>query len=351
MFGQPPTIKAFKGEEAITSALMEITEEKQNKLYTLAGHGEPELAGQELTAFKSYVERQNIKASPLKLNDVDAVPADATGILIIGPKSDLSEREVKLLSDFWNDKKGRLFVLLNPGSKTPRLDEFLSSQGVTPRNDRVLKTGTVMVLDPATNAPAIRNGIISSPVAVFTPAGKDVTKDIIGIDTQLFGATESLETDNTKGQTSGIKFTTLMESSEGFWGETEYQQGNPSQQVFFDANKDKKGPLVLAVAAEKGALADPRVKVETARMIVVGNAGFITDSGLRISEVGLDFALNGLNWILNREQVAGIPPKPKDPLKLSLDEKKMNNLALTVMVYIPSFIGLIGVFVWWRRRS
>jgi hypothetical protein len=43
MFGQPPQIKAFKGEQAITSALLELTENKQNKLYLLAGHGEPEL--------------------------------------------------------------------------------------------------------------------------------------------------------------------------------------------------------------------------------------------------------------------------------------------------------------------
>ncbi|SRR6266478_3417620 len=351
MFGQPPTIKAFKGEEAVTSALMEITEEKQNKLYVLGGHGEPDLNGQELIDFKSYAERQNVKFLPLNLNNVDTIPADATGLIILGPKTDLSEREVKLVSDFWVEKKGRLFVLLHPGSKTPRLDEWLSSQGVHPQNDRVLKTGTVMVIDQATGQPAIRNGIISSPMAILTPAGKDVTKDLAGIDTQLYGATESLALDQTKSQTSAIRFTPLMESAEGYWGETEFVPGNTTQQVFFDANKDHKGPLTIAVAVEKGAMADPRVKVETARMIVVGNAGFVTGSGLRISEVGLDFALNGLNWMVNREQVAGIPPKPKDPMKLSLDEKKMNNLALTVMVLIPGVVGLIGLAVWWQRRS
>jgi cobalamin biosynthesis protein CobD/CbiB len=40
MFGQQPTVRAFKGEEALTSALLEITEEKQSKLYFLSGHGE-----------------------------------------------------------------------------------------------------------------------------------------------------------------------------------------------------------------------------------------------------------------------------------------------------------------------
>jgi hypothetical protein len=348
MMGQPPTVKTFKGEEVITSSLMELTEEKQNKLYLLGGHGEPDINGQELTGLKAYAERQNVKFGTVNLNNVDAMPADATGVMIVGPKTDLSDREIKLLSDYWTEKKGRLVILLNPMSKTPRLDDWLASEGVVPQHDRVLKTGTVLQMNDA-NQPVLRNGIITRASAVFSAGGKSVTKDIAGIDIQLFGATESLKLDDAKAGPKGNKLITLVESSEGFWGETE--PINEGRQVFFDSTKDHAHPLVIAAAVEKGGLADQRVKVETARMIVSGNSGFVLDDGLRMSDIGIDFALNGLNWIFNREQMAGIAPKPKAPLRISVDEERMNALALTVIVLIPGLVGLIGVAVWLQRRS
>src|SRR5262249_51433538 len=37
----PPKVKAFKGEAAITAALLELVEGKQQKLYITSGHSEP----------------------------------------------------------------------------------------------------------------------------------------------------------------------------------------------------------------------------------------------------------------------------------------------------------------------
>lgn len=349
MMGGPPTMKAFKGEEAITSALMELTEEKQNKLYFVSGHGEPALDGPAITGLKAYLKRQNIKADPLSLNNVDAVPADASGLFIFGPKSDFSEREVKLISDFW-DKKGRLFILLDPTAKTPRLNAFLASQGVTPQEDRVLKTGTGLAQDDNGQL-VLRSGVILSPAARFVEPGKEVTRDVAEMDTQLMGATESLLLDKSKAQTEKMKFITLLESGEGYWGSTTYGTGGEKKSTFFDPKKDHMGPLVLGVAVERGALEDARVKVDTARMIVVGNDGFLTDQGLQMQEVGSDFAMNAINWMFNREQVAGIAAKPKEPVKLNLNENQMNWLAIIIIMIIPGFVALIGFGVWVQRRS
>jgi hypothetical protein len=352
MMGQPPTIRSFKGEEAVTSALLELTEEKQNKLYLVGGHGEPDLNAENLTALKAYLGRQNVKFEAVNLNNVDAAPADATGLIILGPKTDYSEREMKLISDFWNEKKGRLFVFLSGNVKTPRLNEFLAQQGVTPQNDRVLKTGTVLAPDEQGNL-GLRSGIMGSPMAKITEQGKEITKDLAGIDTQLFGATQSLALDQAGTTTKNIKLTPILESGEGFWGETEYTSGEATRAapVFFDPSKDKMGPLTLGVAVEKGGLEDPRVKVETARMVVFGNSGFVLDEGLRVSDVGIDLTVNALNWLVNREQIAGIAPKPKEPVRLSLDENQLRKLAMTVVLVIPGCVALIGFAAWWKRRS
>jgi hypothetical protein len=350
MYGEPPTVRAFKGEQAITSAVLEITEEKQSKLYFVTGHGEPDLKGEEVTAFSGYAGRLNLKIDPVNLNSVDAVPADATGLIIFGPKVDYSEREIKLVSDFWTEKNGSLFVLLGPSGKTPRLDAFLAEQGIAPRNDLVLKTGKVLART-STGGVALQTGIMTDPHAVLTPAGKSVTKDLAGITTQLLGPTQSFNIDPAKAQILKLNTTPIMESDEGYWGETEFKSGE-TKPVYFDPQKDKIGPVTIGAAIEKGAMEDPRVKVDTARMVVVGNAGFLTDNGLRLSETGIDIAMNALNWITNRdEMIAGIAPKEKKPVNLQLDEKKMGTLLLTVIGIIPAIVGLIGFATWWQRRA
>jgi ABC-type uncharacterized transport system len=349
MMGMPPEIKAFKGESVVTSTLLELVEEKQKTVYLVGGHGEPDFASPEIASLREYVKRQNIKMEAVKLGDVDSVPENATGLLIFGPRADYSELETKRIADFWA-KKGRLLVLLNPEAKTPRLNEWLSSVGITPRGDHVLKTGKVLG-QGENGQPGLQDAIMLSPLGVIAAASKDVTHDIAGIDTQFLGSTESLSIENAQEQIQKLRFTTLVESGEGFWGESDYVRGE-NKRPYFDPKKDTQGPLVLGVAVEKGAMDDPRVKVDTGRMIVFGNADFLTDKGLQLSDVNIDLGLNSLNWLLNREQMlGGIAPKEKTKVALTLTEAQLRNLALTLMLGIPGVVAILGFLTWGSRRS
>src|SRR6266704_5671721 len=120
-FGEGPRVTAFKGEQAITSAMMDLVEGKKNALGYVLGHKEPPLSeNSNISVLKAFIENENIKFQELNLFDVGAIPAELKTILIIGPQYDLSDREMKLLRDFW-DKQGRILLLLDPSAKTPRL--------------------------------------------------------------------------------------------------------------------------------------------------------------------------------------------------------------------------------------
>lgn len=348
MFGQPPTVRAFKGEEALTSALLEITEEKQSKVYFLSGHGEPAPTSQELSALKSFIDRQNIKLDTLNLNNVDSVPSDASAVALVGPKADLSEREIKLLSDYWTERNGRLFLAIPGSSKMAKFAAWLASLGVSLQQDVVVKAGTMLVLQGG--QPTIRNGISTTAVGFTPPASKSVLKDAAGFDMQLAGLTQSIAVDAQRASADKIRPITLITTAPDYWGETEFNAIAQPQAVK-DPQKDHIGPLTLAVALERGGIQDPRVKVETARMVLSGNYAFLSNDGLRVSEAGLDFAINSLNWLINREQLAGIPPKAKQAVSLSLNEKQMGRVALAVMGIIPLIAALLGTLVWWRRRN
>ena len=349
MMGQSqPRIKAFKGEQAITSALLELTEGKANKVYFLGGHGEPDLNGPDLKVFNETLKRQNIQISALNLLNVNSIPEDARSVIICGPKYDLSELEMKLLGDFWQ-KNGRLFVLLNPFAQTPRLTAFLSLQGLVAQEDRVLKTGTFLQMDDA-GKPQLVSGVISDRIVfVVADSRTKITKDLAGLSKQFLGATQSLRIDQTAQQMAKTRVFPIVQSGEGFWGETE---PGDEKQVFFDPKKDHLGPLTLAAAIERGAVEDERVKVDSARLIAVGNAELLGNNAYRLSEgISADLAMNALNWLLDREELMGIAPKEKNTVAMSLNEEQLRDIALGVMVFLPGLVAIFGVLNWWQRRA
>src|SRR4030095_17005195 len=129
-FGEGPRVTAFKGEQEITSAMMDVVQGTKNTLGYVLANKEPPLSGNtSISVLKAFIENENIKCQELNLFDVGAIPAELKTILIIGPQYDLSDREMKLLRDFW-DKQGRILLLLDPAAKTPKLDAFLNDLGV-----------------------------------------------------------------------------------------------------------------------------------------------------------------------------------------------------------------------------
>ncbi len=348
MMGQGPRLKAFKGEQAITTALMELVESKPNKLYYLSGHGEVELEGEGMKVFNESMKRQNIQIAPLTLLNENTIPEDARGLILNAPKYDLSELELQLLGAYFV-KHGRLYVLLNPTIKTPRLDAWLAQRGITPHGDRVIAVGKSLV-QGEDGSVDLKTGPIVNPAYTVVDSKTKLTKDLAGVGAQFLGLTQSLALDRTKEQTDKMQLTALIQAGEGYWGETEFV--SDTQTPFFDPNKDHTGPLTLAAAAEQGGVADSRVKVETSRLVVVGNGEFLSDKSYRLSEgLSNDFTTNTLNWLLDREELIGIPAKEKKQTTMSLDEHEMNRLKTFVLLIVPGLAGFCGIANWWVRRS
>src|SRR6059036_1844879 len=103
-FGEGPRVTAFKGEQAITNAMIDLVEGKKKTLGYITGHKEPPLSEgtSPITVLKTFIENDNIKFQELNLLDLDAIPADVKAVMIVGPQYDFSDREMKLLRDFWD---------------------------------------------------------------------------------------------------------------------------------------------------------------------------------------------------------------------------------------------------------
>ncbi|MEJ2746222.1 MAG: GldG family protein, partial [bacterium] len=115
-FRKAPTIKAFKGEQAFTSAILNLTQQKQPVVYMASGHGErddddAEQAGLQLC--KTLLERENLKVENLALYEKKTVPPDCDLLMIIGPREPYMDEEKKALGEYLANG-GRLFVALDP---------------------------------------------------------------------------------------------------------------------------------------------------------------------------------------------------------------------------------------------
>src|SRR5437016_3826860 len=138
-FGEGPRVAAFKGEQAITSAMIDLVEGKKKTLGYVTGHKEAALSAptSPVTMLKTFIENENIKFQELNLLDQAAIPADMNAVMIVGPQYDFSDHEMKVLRDFW-DKQGRILVLVDPAANTPRLRSFLDELGIKVNDDRLM---------------------------------------------------------------------------------------------------------------------------------------------------------------------------------------------------------------------
>ena len=338
MYGRPPRLTAFKGEQALTAALLEVTETEPGKVCLLAGHGEPDVKSDATSMIREFMGRQNIRLDALNLMD-SPVPRDAKAVVIIGPKYDFSEREMMRIEDYWS-KKGRLFVAIDPAALTPKFTGFLKAQGIVPQDDRVL---TLQKL-----APGLYN-VVKDVTARFLD-GNPVTSRLKGVNTQFFGQTQSLLLDHRSVKEANIHLQSMVEAAEGYWGETDYNVDiNAGGRIDFDPKKDHVAPLTIAALVEKGALNDPQIQVDSSRMIVVSNPDFLNNDQLTQSNV--DFTLSALNWLLSREELIGISPKTSQAFTLNLTQSDLSRIFWLVLGVIPAAVALIGLAGWIRRRN
>jgi ABC-type uncharacterized transport system len=338
--GEGPRVAAFKGEQAITSAMIDLVEGKKKTLGYVTGHKEPALSERTspITVLKTFIENENITFQDLNLLDLEAIPADVNAVMIIGPQYDFSDREMKLLRDFW-DKQGRILLLLDPGAKTPKLRGFLNELGVKVNNDRLmvfLRTG-------------IEELALTRDVQARFLGDSPVTKRLADVRALFLGGTSSLTLEPDRIRAANIRLEPLIQAEKGYFAETDYNTDNQAK-LQADAKQSSNVLLTIGAAIEKGGSADQRVQVNSPRLVVVSNATFVQDNAITQDQQGLDFISGSVNWLLSREQLIGIAPKIPKPLTFSLSEEALRRLRWIILVFMPLVPAVIGTMVWWQRR-
>ncbi len=339
-FGGQPEIKAFKAEEAFTSAILDVTEDTVTKVYFSTGHGEPSLdsaaEGRGFSQLKQVLARDNVTVASWD-SGKGAVPADATVIVIGGPRTAFAPTETAALAQY-AARGGRILVLVDPMLPTPGapstdlgLKDFLASFGVRLNDD--------IVVDPANAVPMVGAETVIANHFGTHPVVRPLSEEGLPL---LFPIARSLA--NVSPAPAGWTVTKLVETTSQGWGETDLEH---LDKVEKDA-KDNAGPVAIALAVspadEKKAGARP------ARLVVVGNSRFATDGNLG-NAGNASFFVNALHWLEGAEKLIGIAPKTPAQASLNLTQSQVNRLGLFSMFGLPLLSVALGVWVWYRRRD
>ena len=171
-----------------------------------------------------------------------------------------------------------------------------------------------------------------------------------------FGFTRSVRPDPGRSAGNGLNTTTLAATSKTAWGETGYRlrqvprSNNPGNihPLAGMAPPDRLG--VMAASERVGVRDKLPFSVRGGRLVVVGTGDFVTNS--RLAYVGnWNAFLGAVNWTVDRDSQLNIPARPIERFQLSLSATSLLNLRYTLLLALPGAAALLGLLVYWTRRS
>ena len=332
-------ISSFKGEDAVTSALIRLREGKRWTVVFTTGHGETSTAELEprkpgIGLWANRLTSTGSNVTPVNLIR-DNLPDETSLVIVAAPKTPFQADEVAKLKRY-ADKGGPLLLIL--GAERNGLDEFLKSYN--------LAIGPGTIVDPRLNyrrqpmlvfAPVLRSGAVAHPVVdplvdqvVLVPNASPIEIIRAGPGTNV---------------NMGFLPAPILQTSRESWAETDLT--NPRVERGKD---DKPGPLNVGVAVVER-LDPAKAKTGKPRMVLFSSRFLADNFFIEAQPTNLDLLMNAIEWLRGRSELGGIAPKTHTSLTLVADPILRTRLALVPSVMAVLIIISLGLIISVARRE
>jgi ABC-type uncharacterized transport system involved in gliding motility auxiliary subunit len=350
-------------EQALTNAIIKVIQGKQNKLYFVQGHGERSPDDSERSGYSTIaglLAAENFATDKLVLAQQRQVPADASVVVIAGPKEDFFPAEIDSLKTYLA-KGGKVLFLLDPRE---RADSAPLTNLVALVKDWGIEAGDNVVI----NVPAdvqIKDGeaidisaLASLPNSdgTFVLAAKYDPHPIVQgfrilTAYRLVRSVSAIAAGN-----NGHTAQNVVETTATSWAESDIKRLTTSGQVAREPAKgDKPGPISIAAAVSApipdAPASDPKDQKERpeTRVAVVGDSDF-GSNGLLGFQGNHNLFMNAVNWLAQQENLISIRPRDPEDRRVTLTARQQSLIRLLAIFVIPGLILAAGVQTWWRRR-
>ena len=337
-------------EQDITNGLIKVLQTAQPKVIFVQGHGERDITGSAGDGYSGIAEQlkgDNFATESMVLLQQD-IPADASEVVVAGPKSDFLEPEIAKLKAYLA-KGGKLLVMVDPPQRgdAPPLTNLLAML-----KEWSVEVGTNAVLDPMSQ---LRGAQADVPVAAQYPFHA-ITNTFRMLTAYPFARSVKPAEPPATGRTA----TSFIQSGRNSWAETDLKTLTTKGEARPDfENGDTQGPISLAVAvtapldtapppADKAKEGDTANKPET-RLVVVGDSDFAANN---VAGMGgnRDMFLNMVNWLAQQENLIAVRPRDPEDRRITLTSGQDTMITYFTLLILPGLIFIAGIQTWWRRR-
>ncbi len=330
--------KNFKGEQAVSSAILAVSSEKINKIYFLKGHGELSYKSLKpnvgLSEFANALTLSGYKLDELDLNVTKKIPEDADMLIIAAPQTSFLPRELDLVRKYLLKDNGRVVMFLGMGSIIG-LDDILFEWG--------LRSDNMMIVDSAEYESSTGEII----ARVFPSKPHPVVKYLVDLGLPVqFGSARPVREDLGAAVDGNLSLFPLIGSNHTSWADKAYNRGG---KLVYDEATDIKGPLPLAMIATRKSGSDLGLDIGGGRLAVFGDENFITNS--RFNALGNSkLAMNTVNWLFDENHSLNIAPRKVDRYSLVISRSELKSLGIKFLI-LPAVILLAGLLTYLLRRQ
>jgi ABC-type uncharacterized transport system involved in gliding motility auxiliary subunit len=315
-------------EEDVTNALTKIVKGEKKAIYFVSGHGEKALEGTDREGYQvanGELGRAGYTVKSLNLAQDLKIPADASVVVIAGPKTEPFPQEAEVLTTYLNSG-GSVLLMLDP-PPSAAMKDFTEKWSINAGNNRVIDaSGMGQLLGKGPDSPLVttygNHKILEKfNVMTFFPLARSIQPAMPPV--------------------AGLTVEPLIQSSPNSWGESDLT----SNKVGFDEKTDIRGPITIAAVATKDA---PEGK--KTRLIVFGDSDFAMNANFGNQGNGNLF-VNTLKWLARDENFISIKTKSPSDRPLTMTETGGRTVSFVVRLLFPGSVLVAGIFVWSRRRK
>jgi len=339
--GAERVASTFMGEPVLTSAILEVTSQKQPKLYFTTGHGEAAIDSAQREGLSVLVERLkrlNYSVDQLVLATHESVPKDCDVLAVVGPTKPFSDRETALL-DSYIRRGGRLFLCIDNASRSQARPSSAGFKAFLAKWQ--IDLGDQWIYDHASSMPANPDFIVVKSFP-YHP----ITQKMAGLLASFPPGVRPVEPTEQDGK---LAARTLLRTSDMAWGETNLADPRGAR---YDSGADEPGPLSFGVAVGPHETpTGPPAPGGAPRLVVIGSGRFVENALAVVAPANFDLAVNCIRWLAGQKELISIAPKDPKYHFYSLEKKQGRRIVMITLLGLPLVVIVLGIAVWLARRK
>lgn len=330
-------------EALLMEAILQVTRPGRKVVYFVSGHGEQDLNDTDrhngYSSVRTALQSEPYDVRPLSLLGDGGVPADASAVVIAGPRKDLLTAELTRLSAYI-ERGGSVLIMLEPDA-APGLGAFLDRYGV--------KAEDGVVVDS-------ENRLFAGDYLTITIPGLSDRHPVSAAlkAAPLFSQARAVSFSGTASDIKGIEF---LRTSPSSWRTPDLEVLRTGTATFV-GGRDQRGPIPVGVSllveTSPGAASAPTAAptaTPPARLIILGDSTFANNFFLEYLG-NKDLLVNSINWLADEQELVGQRPQSRQPgVNQFFVSAQQGRLAFILGTIVePAIVLVIGATIFLRRR-